>query len=97
MKIVIDIPERLKEIADEYSKIDNKELEDITYYRMNEKLALFCISKGTPLPARHGRLGDLDALEAVMRYEVLKHDLNEYGCLSLVGCAPTIIGKGDSE
>ena len=66
MKIVIDIPNRLKEIADEYSKIDNKNLDELTYYRMNGKLALFCISKGTPLPKGHGRLGDLDALEKEM-------------------------------
>lgn len=50
MKMVIDIPNRLKEIADEYSKIDNKNLDELTYYKMNGRLALFCISKGTPLP-----------------------------------------------
>ena len=63
MKIIIDIPERLKEIADEYSKINNEELEDLTYYRMNGRLALFCISKCTPLPAGHGRLIDADRLQ----------------------------------
>ena len=62
MQIVIDIPNRLKEIADEYSKIDNKNLNELTYYRMNERLALFCISKGTPLPKGHGRLIDADHL-----------------------------------
>ena len=58
MKIVIDIPERLKEIADGYSKIDNEELDGLTYFRMNGRLALFCISKGTSLPEHLNKIKD---------------------------------------
>lgn len=58
MQIVIDIPDRLKEVADEFLKINNAGLEELTYFRMNGRLALFCISKGTPLPKGHGDLID---------------------------------------
>ena len=77
MKIVIDIDD------EDYERIQN--ISDV-FTRIYS-----VIRNGTPLPEGYGRLGDLDALEASMRYEVLKHDLNEYGCLGLVSCAPTII------
>ena len=91
MKIVIDIPERLKEIADEYSKINNEELEDCTYYRMNGKLALFCISKGTSLPKGHGDLID--------RKNLIENGINKGFCdwYDEIKMADTIIKAEESD
>lgn len=49
------------------------------------------VKDGTPLPQGHGRLGDLDALKVSMRNEIIYGGSNEYGCLSLVDEASTII------
>ena len=54
MKIVIDIDE------DRYKKIINNEI----YAPLDICVALY---NGTPLPEKHGRLGDFDALEEYFR------------------------------
>lgn len=90
MKIVIDIPKRLKEIADECSKINNEGLEDCTYYKMNGRLALFCISKGTPLPKGYGDLID--------RKDLIKNGISKGFCdwYDEIKMADTII-EADKE
>lgn len=71
------------------------------------------VSKGTPLPEGHGRIGDLDALEEEMAngikagnfeegYEEYEHINNVDDCLECVRYADTIIeadktGKQDHE
>lgn len=82
MKIVIDIPEGIYESCKkECNENDSLIIDTFTY----------AIGNGTPLPKEYGRLGDLDTLEALIKDEILKHDLNEYGCLHLVKHTPTII------
>ena len=88
MKIVIDIDDNVYDLVKQFEKglgLIDKQSDTVDTALMR------AIINGIPLPEGYGRLGDLDALEASMRYEVLKHDLNEYGCLGLVSCAPTII------
>ena len=59
MKIVIDIPEIMYGAIKEHG---------ITFLSRDDKKTLRkSIVNGTPLPAHHGRLGDLDALEEYFR------------------------------
>jgi hypothetical protein len=59
MQIVIDIPEIMYGAIKEYG---------ITFLSRDDKKTLRkSIANGTPLPEKHGRLGDLDALEEYFR------------------------------
>lgn len=88
MQIVIDIPE----VQYEYLlKIIDAGEEPVGYYER-------VIMRGTPLPKGHGKLGDLDELEVLMKDEILNHDLNEYGCLDLIKRKRTsVIIEADEE
>ncbi len=72
-------------------KLSEEEYKIIKNYTAPMTWAEHLIKSGTPLPKGHGRLGDLDTLEALIKDEILRHDLNEYGCLHLVKHTPTII------
>lgn len=78
----------------------------------NDLLGVLCngVVAGTPLPKGHGRLGDLDAIEAEMingikagnyeeGYETYGHINNMDDCVECIKFAPTIIeaDKAESE
>lgn len=91
MKIVIEISDRLiKKVKDHY----------VNPYEVDEICE--AILDGTPLPEHHGRLGDLDELEAEMingikagnyeeGYEEYAHINDMDDCIECVRYAPTII------
>lgn len=88
MQLVIDIPEKIYESS-------KRECEE------NDALIVdtftLAIGNGIPLSKGHGRLGDLDKLEVLMKDEVVNHGTNEYGCISLVHRASTIIEADRAE
>lgn len=95
MQIVIEIDD------DRYEKIINNEV----YAPLDICVALY---NGTPLPEHHGRLGDLDVLEAEMingikagnyeeGYEEYAHINDMDDCIECVKYAPTIIEGSESE
>lgn len=94
MQIVIDIPERMYLSAKEDALCGAILLVD-------------AIKNGTPLPKKHGRLGDLDALEKEMingikagnyeeGYEIFAHINDMDDCLECVKYAQAII-EADTE
>lgn len=96
MKIVIDIDEESYEHIKAYS---NEEVLPIGWY---------AIINGTPLPEHHGRLGDLDVLEAEMingikagnyeeGYEKYQHINDIDDCIECVHYADTIIEADRGE
>lgn len=66
MKLVINIPDAIKEMADE----DDKRL----MHFMWMLILIDAIKNGVVLPKGHGRLGDLDALQK----EVSSWGMNDY-------------------
>ena len=89
MQIVIDIPEK---IFKELTKYDKPVPSGNCLYDS----ILESVFNGISLPKGHGKLGDLDELEVLMKDEILNHDLNEYGCLNLVKHTQAII-EADEE
>ena len=84
--------------------------EDYEYIKNSDDMNFNAIKNGTPLPERHGRLGDLDALETEMingihagnyedGYETFAHINNMDDCVDCVRYADTVIeaDKGESE
>ena len=100
MKIVIEIDD------DMYKSVANNDayvLGDVDWILLENAIA-----NGTPLPEHHGRLGDLDALEAEMingikagnyeeGYEEYAHINDMDDCIECVRYEPTIIERSDSE
>lgn len=91
MQIVIDVPQHLV-----YQGFERPFTEE------EKNFLIKAIGNGTPLPGGHGRLGDLDALEAEMEngiragnyeegYEKFAHINNMDDCVDCVRYAPTII------
>lgn len=95
MQIVIDIP---KEMMSYINKNEFNAISEAFYGSM----AMLAIKNGTPLPEHHGRLGDLDVLEAEMingikagnyeeGYETFAHINDMDDCIECVKYADTII------
>ena len=102
MKLVIDIPEGLKDAfnhEEQWTALLCAEMRDV-------------LNNGTPLPKGHGRLGDLDRLEREMYHKAFETDTDlqrwDSGCWIrykmfeiAVATAPTIIeadgGEKDEE
>ena len=87
MQIVIDIPEDV---------IEDAKSNPNYYPTYLFEMIWIAITNSTPLPKGHGRLGDLNVLKELMQDEIIRHGLNEYGCIGLVNLAPTII-EAESE
>ena len=92
MRMIVDISDTLMEYI-----IKGRDLSK----EQNNEIACV-IANGTPLPVHHGRLGDLDALEAEMingiksgnyeeGYEEYAHINDMDDCIECVRYAPTII------
>ena len=99
MQIMINIPDAIKEMADEG---DNKLI-----HLMWMIILIDAIKNGVVLPKGHGRLGDLDALEKEIvngikagnyeeGYETFAHINDMDDCVDFVRCADTII-EADKE
>lgn len=86
MKIVIDIPEEIKQKRDAGKVLSSEEIATVCV----------AIKNGTPLPAGHGRLIDADAkdlqseLWTFVRYTGIDEAPYEDACMAL-DKAPTII------
>jgi hypothetical protein len=96
MQIVIDVPQKLV-----YEGFERPFTEE------EKNFLIKAIGNGIPLPGRHGRLGDLDALETEMEngiragnyeegYEKFAHINNMDDCVDCVRYADTII-EADKE
>lgn len=92
MKIVIDLPETLKKIADE---------EDIKTFShlMWSAIIMDAIRNGTPLPKGHGRLIDeqhiIDRFKPVEKFEYWRIGLD--GLINVLSDEPTIIEADRGE